>query len=58
MKELLSGLVGARAENLDGIKMSCNRYIPYLLLLLPVLTFLLVSCNGCGGGGGEGGHLH
>jgi hypothetical protein len=55
MKELLSRLVGAKAENVDGFEMSCQKYVTYLFLLLPILTFLLVACGG-GGGGGQQSH--
>ena len=55
MKELLSKVVGAQGENLDGFEVSSRKYVAYLLFLLPVLTFLLLACGGGGGGGGSTG---
>ena len=46
MKELL---------NVDSFEVSCHKYLGYLALLLPVLTFLLMACGG-GGGGGQTSH--
>ncbi|MFA6224408.1 MAG: hypothetical protein WC647_19070 [Desulfomonilaceae bacterium] len=54
MKELLSKVVSAQSENLDGFEVSSRKYVAYLLFLLPVLTFLLLACGGGGGGGGGG----
>jgi hypothetical protein len=56
MKELLFKLIGAKSENFEGFEMSCRKYVTYLLILLPVLTFLLAACGGGGGGGGQQSH--
>jgi hypothetical protein len=43
MKELLLRLVGAKSEKFE---MSSHKYVSYLALMLPLLTFLLVACGG------------
>ena len=55
MRELLRFL-GTKTGKVEGFEVSCHKYITYLMILLPVLTFLLVACGGGGGGGGEKSH--
>ncbi|MFH0957610.1 MAG: hypothetical protein V1897_02805 [Pseudomonadota bacterium] len=50
MKEILFKLMGPKSENHNGFDGSCQKYVTYLLILLPILTFLLVACGGGGGG--------
>ena len=57
MKELFRFL-GTKTEQTEGFQVSCHKYITYLMILLPVLTFLLVACGGGGSGSGSGATDH
>jgi hypothetical protein len=57
MKELFRFL-GTKTQQTEGFQVSCHKYITYLMILLPVLTFLLVACGGGGSGSGSGATDH
>jgi hypothetical protein len=55
MRELLRFL-GTKTEKVEGFEVSCHKYVTYLVILLPVLTFLLVACGGGGSGSSSTDH--
>lgn len=53
MENLLKKLFRPKELKSEDYEMTRKKFVTYLILVIPALTFLLAACGGGGGGGGS-----